>query len=274
MTVVDIFQATAIRACNSFSCLPLSSAEDKNINGRTGIGIWIKASYTNHACDSNAHYTFMGDLIIVRATRDIAKGTEITIGYGKLAPDHTLNRKEMQKGWGFKCECDLCSVEMKTGGRQVSRRKQLIKETGEVLEDKQKIDNDAFTKAQKLYKQLEATYDKNLFKGMPRLGLIKLGLWLVTNKKHPSRKSVVDGANEVLRNCGYIVERRDQTLDIDYTHCLIHSAAIDAAVHAARSSFFLGEHAIDKQYEDLAKRLYVTLHGVLTGYAERYPTWR
>lgn len=42
-------------------------------------GIWLKASYTNHSCCSNARRAFIGDMMIVRAAQDLEPNTEITV---------------------------------------------------------------------------------------------------------------------------------------------------------------------------------------------------
>jgi hypothetical protein len=41
-------------------------------------GIWTKASYLNHSCVSNARRAFIGNMMVVRATRDLAADTELT----------------------------------------------------------------------------------------------------------------------------------------------------------------------------------------------------
>ncbi|KAL4861267.1 hypothetical protein BDV12DRAFT_204185 [Aspergillus spectabilis] len=90
--IVDTFLIERIMALNCFSC-PLSSLEthirsstDKAEATRAGnefhsCGVWPLASYINHSCDSNAQRSFNGDMMIVRATRDITRDSEITFWY-------------------------------------------------------------------------------------------------------------------------------------------------------------------------------------------------
>lgn len=52
-------------------------------------GVWPLASYINHSCNSNARRAFIGDMMIVRATRDLAPDEEINFWY------HTPSWKKM-----------------------------------------------------------------------------------------------------------------------------------------------------------------------------------
>lgn len=282
VTVVDTFQLAAIREHNAFGCPNVRSTDnhdpsEMDHDPRSATGIWITASYINHACDGNAIRSFIGDLMIVRATKDIPEGVEITMPYRMAEADNKETRKALEKTWGFKCACELCVVEMKTGGSHASKRRQLLTEAEALLENNpqnaraQPPSKELMAKAQRLYDQLAATYDKTLFKAMPRLGLIDLGLWLINAQtKNANPKDVVDRAIETLRNCGYVIEMKGREVKVDHQHCFTHAAAEDAAVHAAHALVFNGDDVLGKQFEELAKKLYVTRLGELRGYEDRY----
>ena len=281
VAAVDTFQLAAIREYNGFGSPALRStdkpkASDMDSDPRSASGIWITASYINHACDGNADRSFIGDLMIIRATKDIDKATEITMPYRAAEFDHIETRKALQKGWKFNCDCDLCVVEQKTGGSQLSRRRQLLKETEDLLKNNLQSatvrpNKNTVAKAQKLYSQLESIYDKTLFQDKPRLGLIDLGLWVINAQpQNANPKNVIDRALEILRNFGYKVEVKGKQVNVDHSHCYLHSAAVDAAVHAAHACFFKGDEAVGKQFEEVAKKLYLTRNGVLMGFAKRY----
>ncbi|KAK8063277.1 hypothetical protein PG996_007929 [Apiospora saccharicola] len=71
-------------------------------------GIWPHASMINHACDANAIHSFMGDLIIIRAAKDIRKGEEITIVYNYQAGTDPRKLQETLKlNYAFRCRPDL-----------------------------------------------------------------------------------------------------------------------------------------------------------------------
>jgi hypothetical protein len=44
-------------------------------------GIWINASYINHSCLGNVRRSFIGDMMIVRAAKDMAACTELMFPY-------------------------------------------------------------------------------------------------------------------------------------------------------------------------------------------------
>lgn len=281
VTVIDTFRAAAIGEYNVFGCPAVRSSDESRTRKSasdpySASGVWITASYINHDCAGNASRSFIGDLMIVTATKDIAKGTEITMPYRAAEGDNTKTQEALKKGWKFKCGCYICTAEANTGGSQASRRRQLVAEAEALMQTYRlsatfRPSKGIIAKAQKLYNQLEATYNKTLFERIPRLGLIDLGLWLLNvQPPNSNTKHVIDRALEILHNCGYLVEVKGKQVNVDYSHCFLHSAAVDAAVHAAHASYFKGDVVIGKQFEAFAKRLYATRFGELRGYAERY----
>ena len=288
VTVVDTFEIAAIREHNAFGCTSVRStdtpqASDMDADPRSASGIWITASYINHACDGNACRSFVGDLMIIRATKNIVKGTEVTMPYCFADADPIKNRKTIQKGWKFKCECDLCVVESKTGGSHLSKRRQLVSEAETLMKSHQQSatarpSKDVVARAQNLYSQIAATYDDKTFKDMPRLGLIDLGLWLL-NAQPPmaNPQNVIDRAVEILRNCGYgvaFIKGGGKDVKFDPAHWFLHSGVADAAMHAAHACFFRGDEGLGGQFEAFAKEVYEIRLGTLVGFGERYGSER
>ena len=56
----------------------------------------MNAAYTNHACNGNAMRSFIGDMIIMKATRDINKGEEILMPYRLPHVDNNVTQEELQ----------------------------------------------------------------------------------------------------------------------------------------------------------------------------------
>lgn len=281
VTVIDTFQAAAIREYNAFGSPNLRStdkpqASEMESDPRSASGVWLTASYVNHACASNAIRSYIGDLMIVRATKDIAKGTEITMPYHAVEMDPVETCKVLQKAWKFKCDCELCIVEAKTVGSDLAQRRQLVREGQAFLTSNRQsaLARPGLTtiaKAQRLYDQLKATYDEKLFENMPRLGLIDLGLWLLSAQpQNGNTKIVIDRAIEVLRSCGYGIKLKGRKLEVDRSHCYMHSGAMDAAMHAAHAHYFKGDMVVGRKFEEFGKELYVTRGGTLMGFVERY----
>lgn len=56
----------------------LERAENKKFHS---CGVWPLASYINHSCYSNVRRSFIGDMMIVRATQDLIANTELVFWY-------------------------------------------------------------------------------------------------------------------------------------------------------------------------------------------------
>jgi SET domain-containing protein len=52
----------------------LEPTENKKFHS---CGVWPLASYINHSCFSNVRRSFIGDMMIVRATQDLRANTEL-----------------------------------------------------------------------------------------------------------------------------------------------------------------------------------------------------
>lgn len=92
MVVVDIFQVQAIAVLNSFCCPNVKSSDLKERDGEDGTeaaGVWLHAARTNHSCLPNAVPAFIGDMMIIRAIREIPAGEEILMSY---FPDRDIVR--------------------------------------------------------------------------------------------------------------------------------------------------------------------------------------
>ena len=114
------FLVERIILLNSFGC-PLVSREShiRSVKGDDdtakkaneqfhSCGVWSMASYINHSCLSNARRSFIGDMMIVRASRDLPPDTEITFWYkSPMILDPKESPVDLQH-WGFKCDCILC----------------------------------------------------------------------------------------------------------------------------------------------------------------------
>jgi hypothetical protein len=63
---------------------------------------------------ANASRSFLGNLILIHATKNLKKGDEITLAY--IAPQKLLTeRVEFLKRWNFTCQCQLCQLDANDG---------------------------------------------------------------------------------------------------------------------------------------------------------------
>ncbi|KAJ6785266.1 hypothetical protein PWT90_07700 [Aphanocladium album] len=174
--VVDTFQVHNIVQINAFGLGPQS--EDEDVSSAT-TGLWVRASYANHACVPSAVKDFAGDLLVLRAARHIRTGEEITHAYEESG-DYDARQASLRKTWGFTCSCALCAAEGADADEVRAKRRELINEADEFAQNNNPNGARiiALTKARRLKKALEDTYDAKRYKGLPRLATRMIDQWL------------------------------------------------------------------------------------------------
>lgn len=127
-------------ALNGFGC-PLLSRQS-HISSIKGVddmaetaneqfhscGVWSMASYINHSCLSNARRSFIGDMMIVRASRDLPPETEINFWYQSPMDCEPKGLPVDLQNWGFKCDCILCQDTRSHSRNALSNRNSLLAE--------------------------------------------------------------------------------------------------------------------------------------------------
>lgn len=235
-------------------------------------GLWILASYINHACDANVNRSFIGDFMIVRATKDVKKDQEIFVQYNSAGFDAEQARKELEMVWEFKCTCRVCTADLTTSPSDRARRQALSVESelfmARTARDvfSGKVDA-VITEAKKLWKRLDATHDKVAFAGVPRPPLFYLGFWfcfLYQTKK--SHFKVIETAQSTLREAGYAIEVNGGTLTIDDSNCTSDGMDGEVAMCAACVCYDLGDEKMGRQYEAFAKKMYLIQKGEMRGF--------
>jgi SET domain len=158
----------------SFNCFgsPLSSrrahfdrakCEKKEFHS---CGIWPIASIINHCCLSNVRRSFIGDLQLVRATRDIPADTELTFWYWIPTGGSYEEMQEGLKNWGFECNCAICLDAKDTPKKLLDKRSTLRGDLRTTL-NASEID---VAKAEHLLSAIDKTY-KYAPSKIPRFGL-------------------------------------------------------------------------------------------------------
>ncbi|KAK7994993.1 tpr domain protein [Apiospora arundinis] len=143
--VVDSFLVTKIILANCFGSprttrdvfrsLVLNLDGKKAENSHETSGVWIMASYLNHSCVGNCCRSFIGDMQIIRATRDIPADTELVFPY--QADQRLASHDETQKklrNWGFRCDCALCLEKKATTKGTLDKRKALLAQLKYLIE--------------------------------------------------------------------------------------------------------------------------------------------
>ena len=274
---VDTFRTLAIIEHNSFGCPSVRSSNNTaqkelaSPSGHPSTGLWLRTAYTNHACNGNAMRSFIGDMMIIRATRDITKDEEILMPYRLPNPINAITQEELQKIWGFKCDCSICTAEASSPSFQRKKRAQLIEKATLLLKSPPNKPGSTLAQVEKLIIQLTNTYDERKFENKPRLGLVAPGLWLCqAYKEQAQHKKILEAATGLLRNLGFVVMIKGTTVDVERNHCLVEGRAMDAAMFAAHALRATGKGEAARQMEDLAKGLYLVMFGEMRGFEDRY----
>jgi tetratricopeptide (TPR) repeat protein len=127
--VADMSQLHRIVALNAFSP---ESLDDTNLGLRRAeadadTGLWLLPSHIRHACESSAVYTFVGDMLLVRAKYRLNAGDEVTIPCIEAVASLEERAEELGNR-GILCRCWLCEVERAEPKAQLSRRNALVAE--------------------------------------------------------------------------------------------------------------------------------------------------
>ncbi|KAF4999866.1 hypothetical protein FDECE_11365 [Fusarium decemcellulare] len=166
--VVDSFLVDKITSLNVFGS-PRTSQESflNETSGNTDLaeakqpkyttsGIWLLASRINHSCVGNCRRSFIGDMHIVRATQDLAAGTELFFSYRTAIPLEPYHETQKHIGhWGFTCDCELCRAKKATPASILRRRKVLLNDIGSLFRGTNAIN---VPKVRRSLKNLEETY--------------------------------------------------------------------------------------------------------------------
>ncbi|USW54877.1 Putative SET domain-containing protein [Septoria linicola] len=266
--VVDVSRVHQILGSNQFGCPSLRTTDDLTSSQLKGIaldseitssvGTWVMAFRMNHACDANTLRAFIGDMMIVQATKDIAAGAEIFTVYTR----HEGNQTKLQESlrhWGFQCYCGICVAEESNKVKQI-KRVRLVEEA------------DMFFKQHAKWMQSPvAAYDIDTFKGRPRLGLCRIGLWIarvyLNQKKY---NKVTTKALAVLRDYGYFTSIAGDPITIDRSACQLSPEVVDAAIYAVNAFQQRGNWGIADDLQALARESYRVLYGTMKDVEKMY----
>lgn len=174
--VIDTFQVHDIIQRNAFG--PGQQSEDEDISNAS-TGLWIRSAYINHSCVPNAKKEYVGDLMVLRASRRIAAGEEITHSYDE-STDYDVRTAALDRTWGFKCHCALCAAEEMDGPALRKRRQGLENEVNAFVqrENASGARKILVLKAKRLRQSLIDTYDPERYEGLPRRALLGIEQWL------------------------------------------------------------------------------------------------
>ena len=174
-------------------------------------GLFVKASYGNHSCYSNARRSFIGDVLILRATRNIPAGQEISFWYASPKADHSFDKtQEKLQNWDFECSCEICSHDLQTSNQKKNRRAALLKEWDVAAKDV--VGETGLANIERLLAAIEETYT------VPATMAPRLALWdpylaltrVYVSNEGPERTIIT--AWKVLAALGFVVKRDSSSI--------------------------------------------------------------
>ncbi|KAJ5811052.1 hypothetical protein N7447_010568 [Penicillium robsamsonii] len=211
--VVDTFLVERIILLNGFGC-PLSSREShiscckgdddtaKKANKQFhSSGVWLMASHINHSCVSNARRSFIGDMMIVRASKNLPPNTEITFWYKSPISSDPKEFPNLQH-WGFKCDCILCQETLSASSSVLSNRNRILADLRRLF----KASKINLRKIEEKLSTLAGTYSRPASE-VPHLTLDSpyLSLAAIYASSRKREKSVEFGL-KALESLGFIIE--------------------------------------------------------------------
>ncbi|ELR10159.1 hypothetical protein VC83_00714 [Pseudogymnoascus destructans] len=214
--IVDTFQVERTISFNSFGC-PLSSVnsqakvrdhKDEPHTAFHSTGIWIQASYINHSCTSNARRAFIGDMMIVRATCDLKKDTELSFWYRCPIKHNAADAQSKFENWGFECACSICS-DNKSTAPPVLRKREKLRTSIEKAFKVASLGSGLLQKIERLIDELNQTYSQPADK-VPRLLVWdpQLALAQAYASLNQTRKCIV-AVGKILTSLGFLISGTD-----------------------------------------------------------------
>lgn len=187
----------------------LANNSNKDIKSFGSCGIWVQASYINHSCISNVRRSFIGDMMIVRATRDLEADTELTFWY--QSPDG-ISPKALQKrlkSWGFTCDCAMCNDVRETPPAILAERKNLHAQLKQLFVRTNQSLKVTTAKFERLLRALDDTF-KRPATDVPRLVLWDPQLLLIRmySSMNNAKKSL-EWIGKVLTTLGFVIAGAD-----------------------------------------------------------------
>lgn len=278
---VDTFRVQSIAELNGFGCPRVKSRDKQQFETKKSeldqsTGIWLQASYSNHSCLPNATRAFIGDMMIVRAVRDIPAGGEIFMGYSPLDKPFDERQKRLKDSYGFKCDCNLCRAEAKVQKATLDKRARLRKEIDSFLSANIINNSNQFTfsaakkaRAKKLLGEMRETYPKAHFERLPRFDCMDINFW-VAKTACGSPQQGLGRFLDILRDLGYFVSIQGRNVTINREAAIQDEHVIHAALYAAQCLTAVGNEGAASALVALGREAFTAASGANEGFEQEF----
>lgn len=269
LTITTSFRVEHIRRRNCFAA-PLRAIDVLKRPTPVRNGFWIHTSYINHSCLPNSVRTFLGDMLFLRATRDIAVGEEITAQY--VTPELTYDDRQSKykSTWNFECDCDMCEVDRKTGAKIERDRMQLFEELkGAAQKLGEKPTFTALKKFAKRLRDLEALYSADAYAELPKLCLVHPTLFLTEAWRGLNNTDkTIEYATRLLRYFGVKAEFAGDTFTVAHNAGLINVECVRALKYLAEAYTSKAQHNLASSITSTAQIWFRIITGTDVGSKE------
>ncbi|KDN35673.1 hypothetical protein RSAG8_11416, partial [Rhizoctonia solani AG-8 WAC10335] len=152
---IDVNHVEGILASNSFS-----DRIENSVFGRSEA-IYLLPSMVNHACHGTAVRTSVGSIMVMRASRNLKAGEEITCSYvGGIEGASYISRGVALNQWSITCQCELCLADKKDGESRCGDRERYEDELNELRAKLCPGDLEIIKIAKELVIKIQSTYDR------------------------------------------------------------------------------------------------------------------
>ena len=119
--------------------------------------------------------------------------------------------------WNFQCNCPLCVADAAVSADVMQRRDGLAKAAESFIQRsslREGTTNSMLLRAEQFARDIAATYDNNLYSGLPRTALVDIQSWLVdATITCQNREKSMRSIPNLLRSLGYNVDVRNGSIE-------------------------------------------------------------
>lgn len=282
--VVDAFQIRSIIESNAFG-LPTPSKQRSTRpfgftaehQGTTPLGdntgLFLKVSMMNHSCVPNVRKIFLGDVIIIRATRPIKKGEEILQSYAQTDADVKERRPMLESTWHFRCNCKLCCAEEKESDERLQNRDALERRAnslGMAIKNSS-VSTQEVSKADPLLRSIKSSYDEGLYKALPRKACTYLYVGLIHHYHRQGQRSrCMLAITNLFDMLGWKLEMGNEKTELTCkegfeTHITPELVEV-LLIARPPDQKSAGKKKMAQRLEEIAKDVYVAVNGSTCGW--------
>jgi hypothetical protein len=210
----------------------------------------------------------MGDLILLRATRDISAGEEITAQY--ITPELTVQDRQQKykETWGFECDCHLCEIDGSFGNDAEQDRMAIfedLKSMAQKLGTKPPTTT-ALKKFAKRLRDLESLYSDDAYAHLPKLFLVHPTLFLTEAWRGVNNTDkTIEYASRLLRYFGIETHIQGNNFTILQNNGLVNVECVRALKYLAQGYITKGQSEVADSIMDVARVWFRIITGADVG---------